>query len=139
MADEIFSKVSDDIKTAMKAGEKVRLDAIRMLKAALLENKTAKAPAAELDVVTRHFKKLQDSQGLYPGDSEPFSKIAAELEVLRAYMPTALDESQLRKITAEIIGRQGKVFSAVMKEVAPQIKGRFDGKKASEIVKEMTS
>ncbi len=88
MADEIFSKVSDDIKAAMKAGEKVRLDAIRMLKAALLENKTAKAPAAELDVVARHFKKLQDSQGLYPGDSEPFSKITAELEVLRAYMPT---------------------------------------------------
>ena len=135
MADEIYNQLALDIKTAMKSGEKEKLDAIRYLKAMLLENKTSKSPIPEIDVVVKHYKKLSDSITLYPTGSEQAQKITKEMMHLKAYMPQEITESDVRTMVEEIIVRVGKNFGAVMKELSPQIKGRFDGKKATEIVK----
>lgn len=137
MADEIYDQLAIDIKTAMKSGQKEKLDAIRFLKAALLENKTAKTQVPEMDVVVKHYKKLADAQTLYPGDSEQFKKIQNEMSFVKAYMPAEMDEAEVRALATSIVAKVGKNFGGVMKELSPQIKGKFDGKRASDIVKEL--
>lgn len=137
MSETIYLQLGEDLKSAMKMGEKERLSAIRMLKSALLENKTSKAPLPEQDVVIKHAKKINDSLALYPSESEAANKIERELKFLDPYLPKSISETEVRSLITEAIKRVGANFGLVMKEISPQIKGRFDGKKASEIVKEM--
>ena len=131
----MFDRINEDIKTAMKAREKDRLEALRYLKAMLLENKVSKAPKPELDVIIAHVKKLADSISVYPEGSPQQEKIRIEITFLKPYMPEALDEEGVANLIKEIIsGMDNPNMGMVMKELSPQIKGRFDGKKASQMV-----
>jgi uncharacterized protein YqeY len=131
----MYEQINADIKEAMKAREKDRLEALRYLKAMLLENKVSKAPKPELDVIIAHVKKLEDSISVYPEGSEQQDKIKLEITFLKPYMPEALDEDGVQNIINEIIeGLDNPNMGMVMKELSPQIKGRFDGKKASQMV-----
>ena len=76
----MFEQISEDIKQAMKAKEKEKLDALRMLKSKLIENKTSGKPIAEVDVAISYSKKLKDSLELYPKESEQGAKIIREIE-----------------------------------------------------------
>lgn len=134
----MLERVSSDIKEAMKAKDKPRLDALRMLKSRLLENKTAKEPTAEMDVVVRYYKQLNDSLAMYPAASEQAEKLVKEMSIVAEYMPQALSEAEVKTLIAAIVAEQGSAnFGQVMRALSPQIKGRFDGKKASELVKEI--
>ncbi len=104
----MFDQVTSDIKKAMKAKEKGRLNALRYLKSLLLENKTSKSPKAELDVVVAHQKKLKDSMQAYPTESEQRQKISEEIEFLKPYLPTPMTEEDVRKIILEILSKNGK-------------------------------
>lgn len=131
----MFDKINADIKEAMKAREKERLDALRYLKAMLMENKVSKSPKPELDVIISHVKKLEDSIGVYPEGSPQQEKIRLEITFLKPYMPEALDEEGVKTLISEIIsGLDNPNMGMVMKELSPQIKGKFDGKKASQMV-----
>lgn len=134
----LLETISEDIKTAMKNKEKQKLDALRMLKARLIENKTAEKPIPELDAVISHAKKLKDSLELYPQGSEHATKIIEEISFLEPYMPKALSEEEVKNIILQIkAANAGANLGMVMKELTPQIKGRFDGKRASELVKSL--
>ena len=134
----MINRISEDIKNAMKNRESEKLAALRYLKSMLLENKTSKSPIPELDVVIKHCKKLKDSIELFPQGNEKRQEIARELEFLAPYLPQALDEEAVRNLITQIISKlEQPNFPAVMKELSPQIKGRFDGKTASQLVKEM--
>ena len=134
----MFDQVTSDIKKAMKAKEKERLNALRYLKSLLLENKTSKSPKAELDVVVAHQKKLKDSMQAYPTESEQRQKISEEIEFLKPYLPTPMTEEDVRKIILEILSKMEKPhIGMIMKELSPQIKGKFDGKTANKIVQEL--
>lgn len=136
--DSMFDLVSEHIKQAMRDKDKDRLEALRMLKSKLLENKTSKKPIAEPDVVIQYCKKLKDSQELYPVDSEQRKKIDVELAHLAEYMPKQLSEDQVKQMIGAIVEAEPESnFGAVMKLLSPQIKGQFDGKRATELVKQM--
>ena len=77
----MFEQVSSDIKDAMKAKDKPKLDALRMLKSRLIENKTAKKPKAELDVVIQYCKQLKDSLTEFPEGSEQAEKVNLALKM----------------------------------------------------------
>ena len=62
----MFELITDDIKKAMLAREKERLDALRYFKSMLIENKTSKTPIGEMDVLIKHVKKLKDSLENFP-------------------------------------------------------------------------
>ena len=132
----MMEQVNNDIKEAMKAKQQERLDALRMLKAEFIKNNTAAKPTDELTITVAHAKRLQDSLELYEAGTPAHDKILRELEVVKAYLPKAMEEAEVVGIIKDIKARGAKDMGAIMKELQPQIKGRFDGKRASELVKE---
>ena len=131
----LMEQVNSDIKEAMKAKQQDRLDALRMLKAEFIKNNTASKPTDELSVTVAHVKRLQDSLEMYQAQTEAHDKILKELEVVKVYLPKALEESDVVAMINDIKGKGAKDMGAIMKELQPQIKGRFDGKRASDLVK----
>lgn len=131
----LMDKVNNDIKDAMKAKQQARLDALRMLKAELIKNNTAVKPTDEMSVLVSHAKRLSDSLELYAGKAEAIAKIKDELAVIQEYLPKALEEAEVLQMISDIKGRGAKDMGSIMKELQPQIKGRFDGKRASDLVK----
>lgn len=132
----MMEQITDDIKKAMLAKDKERLDALRYLKAMFIENKTAKAPIAEMDVLIKHVKKLRDSLENFPPENEIRKKTEREILVLADYLPKQLSETEVKAFIAEIIAKTPGVNAGlVMKELSPKIKGQFDSKLANELVK----
>ena len=131
----LMEQVNNDIKEAMKAKQQDRLDALRMLKAEYIKNNTAAKPTDELSVTIGHAKRIQDSLEMYQKGTPAYDKIVAEMEVIKAYLPKQMEESEVVALINEIKGRGAKDMGAMMKELQPLIKGRFDGKKASDLVK----
>lgn len=134
----MFERINDDIKKAMLGKDKPRLDALRYFKSMLMENKTSKAPIAEMDVLIKHVKKLKDSLESFPPENEVRKRTEVEITILADYMPKQLDEAVVvEKIKAIIAGNAGINVGLVMKELSPFIKGQFDSKRANELVKEL--
>lgn len=132
----MMEQITEDIKKAMKALDKERLDALRYFKSMLIENKTSKAPIVEMDVLIKHVKKLKDSLENFPAENEIRKKTEREIIILSEYMPKQLDETTVKGYIAEIIAKTPGVNAGlVMKELSPKIKGQFDSKLANELVK----
>lgn len=131
----LMERVNEDIKTAMKARQQERLDALRMLKAEYIKNNTAAKPTDELSVTVSHAKRLIDSLEMYAAGTEAHEKILKEYAILKEYLPSEMTEGEVIKLIQDIKAAGAKDMGAVMKELQPQIKGRFDGKKASDLVK----
>lgn len=131
----LMDQVNNDIKEAMKAKQQERLDALRMLKAEYIKNNTAPKPTDELSITVAHAKRIQDSLEMYQAGSPAHDKILKELEVIKAYLPKQMEESEVVALINDIKANGAKDMGSIMKELQPQIKGRFDGKKASELVK----
>jgi len=132
----MFEKVTEDIKAAMYAKDKERLDALRYYKSMLIENKTSKAPIAEMDVLIKHVKKLKDSLENFPAENEIRKKTEREITILSDYMPKQLDEATVKGYIQDILkANPGHNAGLVMKDLSPKIKGQFDSKLANELVK----
>lgn len=130
-----MEQVNKDIVEAMKAKQQDRLDALRMLKAEYIKNNTAAKPTDELSVTVGHVKRIQDSLEMYQAGTPAYDKIIKELDVVKHYLPKGLEESEVAAMIADIKAKGAKDMGAIMKELQPMIKGRFDGKKASDMVK----
>lgn len=146
------ARLDADLKEALKAGEKIRASAIRMLLAAVKTREVAedrrgdrRAPLPDpevLQVIASACKQRRDSieQFRAGGRQDLVEKETAELAVLEAYLPRALTPEELRAAVAEAIREtgatsprdMGKVMSRLMSELA----GRADGKLVSELVRE---
>jgi uncharacterized protein YqeY len=125
----MFDKINEDIKTAMKAKEKEKLQALRYLKSMLMENTTSKKPVTEMDVIVKHHKKLKDGLTTFPKEHPMHTQTLA-------YLPVQLTEDDVAKLIESIKSNlENPNMGALMKELQPKIKGQFDGKKASEMVK----
>lgn len=134
--DSLKDNVSEQIKAAMKAKDKTRLNVLRYLKKLFIENDTSNKPVAELDIVISHAKKMKDSLSLYQPETSAYTEIEAELSILDEFLPKALDESEVVSMIEDIKKSQANPnMGTIMKALSPQIKGRFDGKKATELVK----
>lgn len=131
----LMEQVNNDIKEAMKAKQQERLDALRMLKAEYIKNNTSAKPTDELSITVAHAKRLQDELEMYKAGTPAHDKILKEAEVIKAYLPKSMDEAEVMAIINSIKAAGAKDMGAIMKELQPQIKGRFDGKRASDLVK----
>lgn len=131
----LMDKVNGDIKAAMIGKMQDRLDALRMLKAEFIKNNTAAKPTDELSVTVSHAKRIQDSLEMYQAGTPAYEKIQKEYDVIKEYLPQALSEAEVVAMITAIKTAGAKDMGAIMKELQPQIKGRFDGKKASDLVK----
>jgi uncharacterized protein YqeY len=130
-----MDKVNADIKAAMIGKMQDRLDALRMLKAEFIKNNTAAKPTDELSVTVSHAKRIQDSLEMYQAGTPAYEKIQKEYAVIKEYLPQSLSEAEVVAMIGAIKAAGAKDMGSIMKELQPQIKGRFDGKKASDLVK----
>ncbi len=128
-------RITNDMKEAMKSKDQVKLNALRMLKAAFIHNNTSAKPTDDLSEAIAHVKKLSDSLEMFPAGSAQRQETQAEIDALKDYLPSAMSEAEVVALIADIKARGAKDMGSLMKELQPQIKGRFDGKRASDLVK----
>jgi len=132
-------KISEDMKSAMKSGEKLRLETIRSIRALILEFEKSGSgkeltPEEELKMLTGAVKKRRDSidQFRTAGRNELVQKEEAELEILMNYMPKQLSEDEVFEVVKNLgdeLGVTGKEgFPKLMPKAAQQLKGKADGK-----------
>lgn len=142
-------KIGEDIKIAMKAKDKVRLETVRSIKKVLLERevelrakgKDSLSADDEMQILVQQAKQRRDSIEQYIKANRPdlAEKEEAELAVIETYLPEQISDEELGKIVDQLIAKvgassakdMGKVMGVAMKE----LKGKADGKKIQELVK----
>lgn len=131
-------QVNSDIKNAMKAREKEKLEALRFLKSLFIKNNTSPKPTDDQSIVISHAKKLKDSLEHYPTGTDAHNKIVTEVDFLSPYLPKPMSEEDVKKLISDAISSMPNAqMGPVMGKISKEIKGKFDGKRATELVKEM--
>lgn len=146
-------QINQDLKDAMKSGDKNKVNAVRAIRAALLEKEVSLRVGGkaelneeqELEVVMSLAKKRKDSIQQYQdaGRNDLVATEQAELAVIDTYLPAQMSDEEIRNVIQETITKagatsmkdMGKVMGAAMK----QLKGKADGGKVREIVKSALS
>jgi hypothetical protein len=138
-------KINQDLKDAMKSGDKVRLSVVRSIRALILEFEKSGAakdltPEDELKMLTTAAKKRKDSieQFRNAGRNELADSEESELKVLMDYLPKQLDEVEIKKeiirLANEIGAKSKDDFPKLMPLVMKELKGKADGKLVKSIV-----
>ena len=135
----LFDKVSGDIKTAMLARDKVRLEALRGIKKEFLEAKTAKGGDGELS----DDAALKESASIYTEQNREdlAGEELAQAAIIEEYLPKQLSEEELTAALKEIIARVGatsaKEMGKVMGTATKELAGKAEGKAISAKVREL--
>ena len=147
----LFDQVSKDIVAAMKAKDKVRLEALRNVKKYFLEAKTAPGASDELSdeaamkILSKLCKQGRDTAALYAEQNRPDLAEAelAQAQVIEEYLPKPLTEEELEAALREMIAEVGatgpKEMGKVMGVASKRLAGKADGKAISEKVKSLLS
>ena len=137
----LADRVKQDLTSAMKAGEKDRVGALRLVLSEL--QKDAKEGSGdELAVMRRERKRRQESATAFREGGRPELADAeeAEAQVISAYLPAELSDDELREIVAAAVAETGaaspKDMGMVMKAAMPKVAGRADGKRVSGLAQE---
>lgn len=142
-------QVSEDIKTAMKSKDKVRLETVRSIKKVLIEKESTirgqgqetLTEAQELEILIQLAKQRRDSIEQYQkaGREDLAEQEKAELAIIEEYLPKQLSDEEVSIIIDEIITQVGassaKDMGKVMGQSMQRLKGQADGKKVQELVK----
>lgn len=145
----LFEKVSDDIKEAMKARDKVRLETLRNIKKVFLEAKTAPGAndkledSAALKIIAKLAKQGKESAEVFIAQKRQdlADEELAQVKIIDEYLPKQMDESEIETVIKKIIEQtgassikdMGKVMGLANKEMA----GKADGRTISTIVKKI--
>lgn len=146
-------RISEDIKTAMKAKDKVRLETVRSIKKLLLEKEVSLRPqgqetlteSQELELLAQLAKQRRDSIEQYhkAGRDDLAQQEAEELAILEEYLPEQLSDEEVNTVLDEIIAQTGatsiKDMGKVMGVAMQQLKGRAEGQKIQAMVKDKLS
>jgi len=146
---DILAKLNEDMVTAAKAKDKIRLSALRLLKTAL-HNKEIDLmrPLNEtetMQILSGLVKQRKDSieQFAKGGRQDLVEKEEAELKILQDFMPAQMSDEEvealIKKAIADVGALSVKDMGKVMKALMPQITGKADGKAAGEKVKSLLS
>lgn len=142
-------KLSDDMKTALKAGEKERLGVIRLMISAMKAADMEPASKGEIDdagiiaVMTKMVKQRRDSVEQYTngGRKDLADKETAEIAIIEAYLPKLMSEADAKAVIAGIIKETGaagpKDMGKVMGALKTKYAGQMDFGRASGLVKEL--
>jgi len=145
----LFDQISEDIKSAMKARDKVRLETLRNIKKVFLEAKTAPGAndtltdADALKIISKLAKQGKETATTYTqaGRQDLADAELAQVVVLESYLPKQLSqeeiEAEVKKIIAEVGATSMKEMGKVMGTASKQLAGKADGRVISEIVKKL--
>ena len=142
--------INEDIKSAMKSGDKLKLETIRSIKALILEFEKSGSgkelvPDEEIKLLTSAAKKRKDSIEQYrnAGREDLASKEEKELQILQTYLPKQLSETEIlaevKRIADTIKAKAKEDFPKLMPEVMKVLKGKADGKTIRSIVENYLS
>lgn len=145
----IFEQINEDIKAAMKAREKEKLEALRNIKKVMLEARTAKGAGAELTdaevlkIISKLAKQGSDSATIYKeqGREELYNQETAQVAVYESYLPAKMSEEELTAVVQSIIEKTGAVsikdMGKVMGIASRELAGKADGKEIADKVKSL--
>lgn len=145
----LFDQISEDIKKAMLARERVRLEALRGAKKEFLEAKTAKGANGELSdenavkIIVKMVKQRKESAKIYEENNRPelAENELAEAAVLEEYLPKQLSadelESEISAIITEVGATGPREMGKVMGVASKRLAGRAEGRMISETVKRL--
>ena len=140
----VLEQVQADVRTAMKAGERERAAALRMVVDSLQQDaKLGKGD--EVAVLQRERKKrLEAAEAYREADrAEQEGAERFEAELIEAYLPAQLSDDELHAIVGDVVAETGasspKEMGQVMSQVMPRVQGRADGKRVSAVVREKLS
>jgi len=137
----VLEQVQDDVKDAMKAGERERVHALRLI-ANELQKAAKESEAGDVEVLQRERKRRLEAADAYRdgGRADLAAAEEREAEIIESYMPEQLSDEELRAIVGDAVAQSGasspKEMGRVMALVMPKVKGRADGKRVSAAVKE---
>ena len=137
----LADRVKQDLTTAMKAGERDRVGALRLVLSEL-QKAEKEGSSDEVAVLRRERKRRQESAAAFRDGGRPELAQAeeAEAEVIAAYLPAELSDDELRAIVADAVAETGastpKDMGQVMKAAMPRVAGRADGKRVSALAQE---
>jgi uncharacterized protein len=137
----LADRVKQDLTSAMKAGEKDRVGALRLVLSELQKD-AKEGKGDELAVLRRERKRRHESAAAFREGGAPDRAEAeeAEAEIIAAYLPAELSDDELRAIVADAVAESGasspKDMGMVMKAAMPKVAGRADGKRVSALAQE---
>ncbi|WP_346856707.1 GatB/YqeY domain-containing protein [uncultured Draconibacterium sp.] len=147
----LFEQINDDIKSAMKAREKEKLEALRGIKKVMLEAKTAKGAGAELSddeamkIISKLAKQGSDSAAIYKeqGRTDLYEQEIAQVAIFEQYLPEKMSDEDLSAAVKAIIEEVGassmKDMGKVMGIASKKLAGKADGAAISVKVKALLS
>jgi uncharacterized protein YqeY len=143
----LLEKIADEMKKAMKSGEKLRLETLRMIRAGLLEKQVEKRPSGgitaedEIAVLISASKKRKEAIEIYRkvGREDLAGQEEKELAIIQEYLPKQMSEADIesfvKKVITETSASSQKDFGNVMPLVMKELKGKADGRLVQELVK----
>jgi uncharacterized protein YqeY len=141
-------KINDGIKTAMLAKNKIRLESLRAVKAAILLVKTSENAkdfdeTAEIKMLQKLVKQRRETAEIYISNNrrELADKELAEAEIIEEFLPKQLSREEIESAIKSIVGESGatsvKDMGKVMGIASKQLAGKADGKLIAELVKQI--
>ncbi len=143
----LTEKINDDLKTAMKSGDKTRLETLRMLRAQIIEfeksgSNREMANDDAMKILLSAVKKRKESLEMYEKASRQdlVEKESKEISIIQEYLPKQMNREEAEVIIGKIVAETGasssKDIGKVMPVVMKELKGKIDGKVINEIVKQ---
>lgn len=142
-------EIQDAMKAAMKSGDRVTLSPLRLLLSALHNEEIKERRELSQEEIIRTISSLckqgQESIEFFRkgGRSDLLEKEEAELVVLRRFLPEALSEEEIRALIRssieEVAAKGVQDLGKVMKQIMPKVTGRTEGKRVSELAREILS
>ncbi len=145
----LIDQVTGEIKNAMKAKDKVALEALRGIKKELIEANTAKGVDGEvgedagLKILQKMVKQRKDAAAIFvdQGREDLAEKENAEIEVISKFLPEQISGEELEKLVAAIVEKSGaqsiKEMGKAMGIASKELGGKADGKEIADIVKKL--
>jgi uncharacterized protein len=141
----IEARLAEDLKQAMKSGDKVALEAIRGVRSQIQLTRTSRDESVTeerlIEILAKEVKKRKESIALYEQGNrmDLADNEKREIEVIETYLPAALSEAEIDRIIDESVRESGvqtvKDMGKVMSILMPKIKGRADGRLVQERVR----
>jgi uncharacterized protein YqeY len=138
----VLEQLQSDTKDAMRAGDRERVTALRMI-VNELQKAEKEGGGDEIAVLQRERKRRLESAEAYreAGRDDLAAGEQREADIIEGYLPQQLSEEELRAIVGDVVAETGaaspKEMGQVMSQVMPKVQGRADGKRVSAVVKEL--
>lgn len=146
---ELEKRIQDHYTDAMRAGDKLRKDTLRLMRAALKSAQIDKrAPLSDeevIDVLSRQAKQRRESiEQFLMGNRQDLAEIEqAELAVIEGYLPQQLSRDEITALAKDVIAELGVTdpgaIGQVMGRLMPLVKGKADGRLVNQVVRELLS